>query len=299
MSDQVVYLKTPQHTPSVVTPITPSVIVGRQYQVNNDGLDETLHGICGGQDYTRHYGRMLSAMDNLCFVWDVDGELTSEEPVLCSAEGEAFTLTPTTKILTSHFVFSHSALCEPKIIHPETGPQLTTTANFDFVFNTTLQAVHLGLLSLVETQCFAQLKNGERFTLRESGEGNPVLYLTDSIGPHDVITSILEINGSADSLQHSHRITLTQPIPDQLEGSEVETLTVLEQYTTFFMQRELPFSQENIWTPLCPPVTWGWSMRVAKRHDGDWCIVRQKLLTPTVGHNGLEMPVWEGNQLDQ
>jgi hypothetical protein len=295
MSDQVVYLKPPERTTSVAK-ATPAVILGRQYQLGNDNLPDELHGMCGGLDYDVHYGRVLPPASNRCFLWDIDDELTSEELQLISVEGETIPLAPNTNAISSRFVLSHSTLSEPQIIDQESTPQLTTTASFQFIVSTSMQAVRLGLLSLVETQRFAQLSNGKRHSLLDSNE-RPVLYLTDTMTTHDVITPILDTGAGKDSIQHDFDIKLAQAIPARLAGSDIETLTVLEQYTSFFMQRELPSGQDNIWTPVCAPISWGWSMRVAKRQDGDWCIVRQKLLMPTVGHNGLEMPVWEGNQL--
>ena len=301
MSDRIVYLKLAERKPAVVASAAPAITVGRRYQLHPDDSVEELHGICGGQDYCTQHGRILplSAGPEArhCYVWDVDEELTSEDLRLHSAEGEAAILTTTSNIITSQFVLTHGTLSEPQIIDQETTPQLTTTAGFDFVFSTQLPSVRLGVLSLVETQRFALLKNGERFPLLDSGEGQPILYLPDAGESKEVLTPILDTGAGMDSIRHKHTITLSQPIPALLAGSEIETLTVLEQYTSFFMQREIPFSQENIWTPVSAPIAWGWSMRVARRHDGDWCIVRQKLLMPTVGHNGLEMPAWEGNQL--
>jgi len=297
MTDQIVYLKPPKRTPAVVTSAAPDVIVGRQYQLGNDQVPEDLHGLCGGFDYDEHHGRLIPPSPMHCYLWDIDDELTSEELEFGSVEGEAISLTSTTNVISSRFVLSHGTLSEPQIIDQESLPKLTTTASFHFVFSTELQAVRLGLLSLVETQRFALLKNGERHNLLDSGEGQSRLYLSKDTPDNDVFTPILETGAGADSIQHLHDIRLTQAIPVRLADSEIETLTVLEQYTSYFMQRELPICQENIWTPVCAPISWGWSMRVAKRHDGDWCIVRQKLLMPTVGHNGLEMPEWEGNQL--
>jgi hypothetical protein len=301
MSDRIVYLNLAQRKPAVVATAAPAIVVGRRYQLHPDDDVEELHGICGGQDFYTDHGRILPVSENTgtnhCYLWDVDEELISEELQLSAAGEEAVTLAATNNIITSQFVLSHGTLSEPHIIDQESTPQLTTTASFDFVFSTQLPQVRLGVLSLVETQRFALLKNGERYSLLDSGEEQALLYLTDANASKEVLTPILDTGAAEDAVRHNHTITLTQQIPPQLASSEIETLTVLEQYTSFFMQRELPFSQDNIWTPVSAPIAWGWSMRVTQRHDGDWCIVRQKLLMPTVGHNGLEMPAWEGNQL--
>jgi len=172
--------------------------------------------------------------------------------VFSTEQGETVTLASPNSIVTSHFDLSHSAISEPKIIHPESGPQLTTSVNFDFVFSTCLPAVQLGLLSLVETECFALLGNGECYSLRNSGEGCRVLYLADGGESDRIFTPLLEANQDAGSRQHNHRLSLIQDIPEQLEGSEVVTLTVLEHYTSYFMQRELPFNQKNYLDPGMP-----------------------------------------------
>lgn len=295
MSERIVYLKVPERVP---TAVTPAVIVGKQYRLDNVVLPGELHGLCGGLDYTAQHGRVLPPSQERFYLWDVDDELSDAEFQLSSAATETIAITPATRFTTSRFVLSHGAISEPQIINQESTPQLTTTASFDFVFSTDMGSVQLGVLSLVESQRFAMLKNGERHTLRECGIDQPVLYLDDRIeNCNEVITPILQSRAGVDAVQRSHHITLTQSIPECLADSPIDTLTVLEQYTSCFMQRELPFTQENIWTPVCAPITWGWSMRVTQRQDGDWCIVRQKLLMPTVGHNGLELPTWEGNQL--
>jgi hypothetical protein len=298
MTDRVVYLKPPERKPPAVATTAPAIVVGRPYQFAEEPIGET-HGLCGGLDYTTEHGRVIAMSPaRPCFLWDVDEELTDEALTLRSLEEETIELTPLTKIHTSHFVISHATLTEPQILDQASRPQLTTSAHFQFVFDTTLPAVRLGVLHLVQTQCFALRKNGKQQVLRHCGEAQPVLYVTDQRSSDEVLLPILDSEVNAEPQQHDYAVSLTQAIPDMLEGTAVESLTVLEQYTTYFMQRELPFTQANIWTPVCAPVTWGWSMRVAKRQDDDWCIVRQKLLMPTVGHNGLELPVWEGNQLE-
>lgn len=62
----------------------------------------------------------------------------------------------------------------------------------------------------------------------------------------------------------------------------------------------LPFATEGDFTGVhgiaAPPVTWGWSICVAKNGADEWAIVRRKLMLPTVGHEGLQLPHWH-NQL--
>jgi len=299
MSDRIVYLKPPERNPSVKSVTGPAIVVGRQYRLDNDDVCEDMHGLCAGLDYNLHHGHVLPASTatqrHQYYLWDIDEELDTDKFSFSTTEGEAIALPPMANVLTSHFVISHCTLREPQIIDHESTPQLTATAGFEFVFSTQLPAVRLGMLSLVESQCFAQLKNGERHILRDNDNEQPRLYLPAAGNQYAVPCPILDAESGMAPSQDQLEIRLAWSLPQHLDGQETETLTVQEQYTSFFMQRELPFSQDNIWTPVCAPISWGWSMRVAKRSDGDWCIVRQKLLTPAVGHNGLVMPEWEGN----
>lgn len=299
MSDRIVYLKPPERNTSVGVVTGPALVVGRRYRLDNEEVGEDMHGICAGLDYDIQHGHVLPAsaspQQHQYYLWDIDEELDTDNFSFSTAEGETIALPAMANVLTSHFVISHCTLHEPQIIDHEASPQLTTTASFEFVFSTKLPAARLGVLSLVESQCFAQLKNGERHILRDNENEQARLYLPDAGSQAEVPSPILAANCGMAPIQDQHEIRLAWPIPQSLNGQEIETLTVQEQYTSFFMQRELPFSQDNIWTPVCAPISWGWSMRVAKRSDGDWCIVRQKLLTPAVGHNGLVMPEWEGN----
>jgi len=79
MSDRIVYLHPDKRISEVVATTSPGVIIGRQYQVSNGVLDGTIHGICGGQDYSHRHGRILPLRNNSCYVWDVDEELTAEK----------------------------------------------------------------------------------------------------------------------------------------------------------------------------------------------------------------------------
>lgn len=303
MSDQVVYLNVPKRAPAACTAeARPTIVVGRKYQLANGKLAAGLHGLCAGLDYSASHGRVLplstepAARD--CYLWDADDELASANLSVLSTEGEAIAISPNTNAITGRFVLSHATLSEPLIEHQETKPQLTTTASFDLVFSANALPLRLGLLNLVQTHCFALLKNGQQHMLLDSGEDQSVLFIADPGNKHEVLSPVLDAAAGAETSQHQHKVRLTQRIPSQLNGAQVESMTVLEQYTSFFMQRELPFNQENIWTPVCAPISWGWSMRVAQRQDADWCILRQKLLMPNVGHNGLELPEWDGNHLD-
>lgn len=299
MSDRIVYLNPLGRNPAAEVVTGPAIVVGRRYRLDNDNVGEDMHGICAGLDYNIHHGHVLPApaspQQNQYYIWDIDEELDTDKVSFTTAEGESISLPAMANVLTSHFVISQCTLREPQIIDNEAAAKLTTTASFEFVFSTKLPAVRLGILSLIESQCFAQLKNGERHILRDNENEQARLYLPDAGTQDEIASPILDADNGMDPIQGKHEIRLAWPIPQHLDDQEIETLTVQEQYTSFFMQRELPFAQDNIWTPVCAPISWGWSMRVAQRSDGDWCIVRQKLLTPAVGHNGLVMPEWEGN----
>jgi hypothetical protein len=151
-------------------------------------------------------------------------------------------------------------------------------------------SARLGVIHLVESHCFAILKNGEQRILRDSGEEQSMLHRHDL--QDDVVTPVLDADQHAAAIARTFKQTIAHTIPEHIDGLEVDTMTILEQYTSYFMHRETPFSDTNIWIPVCPPVDWGWSIRIARRYDNDLGIARRKLFMPTVEHDGLEMPGW-------
>jgi hypothetical protein len=300
MTDQIVYLNVPKRRTPVTPEPSPAVYVGRQYKLAGAYLPADLHGICAGFLCSSSAGEVIplqnNEADSHCYLWDADSDLGASDASLVTSEGEHIVINAKTNMLANRFVLSNATLGQPEIQEQNRVHQLSVRAGFDFVYTADKLPARLGILSLVESTCFVMLKNGAKQSLLDTGEEQAVLFLNQE-DKHEVMTPIMDVARSDDSIQKSYEESITHIIPEQLDGIEIETMTVLEQYKTFFMQREQPFTRENIWTPVCAPISWGWSIRLVKRYDGDWSIARQKLLTPAVGHNGLEMPIWKGNHL--
>lgn len=179
----------------------------------------------------------------------------------------------------------------PQVQQDELSTQLLMQMEFPLQFSTHASAAQLGVVHLVQSQRSLQLQNGEHITLLESKE--PVLYL-DQNNHRDGIELITEQDERRQSDYH-YRLSLHQAIPEIINGIALESLTVLEQYQSYFMQRPLLNNTSVIWTPLLAPISWGWSIRIGRRADGAWTIVRRKLVLPSVSHDGLLLPLWQSN----
>lgn len=156
-------------------------------------------------------------------------------------------------------------------------------------------SARLGVVHLVQSQRFLTLDDGEQLPLLETAE--PVLYRLCAHGG-DAVQPMGPAFYLGERRELRYAFNVSQRIPNQIEGRGVETVTVLEQYRTFFLQRPTGAQpHDTIWIPALAPITWGWSIRVGRRFDGEWDILRRKLVMPTVGHDGLEFPLWESNHL--
>lgn len=294
MIEEIVPLNAPDRRP--VVRATPTLFLGRKYPLVTHVPIKEAHGLCGGFVCTEESGgpKLLGEKD--AFLWDSSGEIGQKNIALVNNKGAEIYIDANTPIGSNYFVLMHSTLTTPEIFDDEEVPRLSFQVEFDFAYSAEAMSARLGILNLVEKQCFVTLENGQRRMLQSSGDEEKILFVNNDELVYPVNT-LMDLSHKDKLVQKKHMETISHDIPSQIDGINVETLTVLEQYQSFFMQRELPFSMENIWTPVCAPISWGWSMRVAKRPDGVWRIYRQKLLMPTVGHDGLEMPVWEGNNL--
>lgn len=184
------------------------------------------------------------------------------------------------------------------------GPELVMEARqtllrmqpvFHLRYETGAYAAQFGVVHLVQSERSVFMEDGTQRQLLTTEE--PVLYIED---PH--ITEpmrYLSMHQSHGTRQTYHyQLSLRQAIPDILNNKAVESVTVLEQYQSYFMQRECSNSApQPTWTPLLLPVTWGWSIRVGRRADGDWCILLRKLIRPIEGNEGLELPRWRSNSI--
>lgn len=299
-----------------------TIVIGQRYRLDHPDIhayreQQELSGLCGGfeADGQRGGPLPLSVTDSETtgFFWDPDAvynlpadwHLSTDDPSRppnqppCTpAEGSRF------KPVGSRFQLIHTELDGPELKHGDDGWRLSLNARFDGHCLADGQATRFGMLTLADAQVYLSLENGETFDLLHTPEGQPALQLEHPLPANTTNaanTAIIEIGDAepVDNPPARRQIeqSISLPIPSQRQGTAVENLTILAQYRTYFLQRPLPFSDDTIWTPASVPICWGWSIRVAPRFDGDWSIIRQKLLRPFLPDQGVEMPAWQGNTL--
>lgn len=276
--------------------LTP-IIIGRKYAVASSQLAQAKHGLCENFVFSDKEGEIKPASTNskAIFLWDPDCELEPNAIEFTDGNDQQIAYESPSQLKTNRFTLNNHSISQPQIIQEDSFQQLQAQIDLNFVYTPDQFAARLGIITLVNTNCFLTLKDGKKVSLIDSDD-EAVLYLEES-HPADIVTPILETPQSTQAIEQRYSIALNIKLNNTSHGSDYETLSLFEQYTTYIMHRETPFSDNNIWTPVCAPIAWGWSMRTGFRKDGDGCIIRQKLLPPTLGHEGLEMPCWENNNL--
>lgn len=205
---------------------------------------------------------------------------------------------PGADLALNEFQLGTTALHGPNIFTSAGGYWLMIEPQFDVRYKSHHYAARLGEIRLVESQRFLTLNNGERITLLDTQTlGKPVLYLQDSEDTAVVRQqSPWQMVGESKAYSFNYRIT--QALPGQWHGNPVRDVTVLEQYTSFFMEKPLsdPF-EHSIWVPTHAAIDWGWSIRVEQKPTG-WAITRRKLMLPTVSNDPWQLPQWQSNTLE-
>lgn len=276
--------------------LTP-ILIGHKYAVTSNQIKQDKHGLCESVVFTDKSGYITPANKNstAIFIWDTECELEPGDIEITDANEQQIAYKSEEQLKTNRFTLNNNAMNQPEIIREDSLQQLTSRVDFNFVYTPDQFAASVGMMTLVNSKCFLTLKNGETRNLIDSGDES-VLYLDDN-HPADIITPILETAKSRQAIEQRYSLSLNIKLNNTTHGSDYETLSIFEQYTSYIMQRETPFSENNIWTPACAPISWGWSMRTGFRQDGEACIIRQKLLPPTLSHEGHEMPCWQNNNL--
>lgn len=184
----------------------------------------------------------------------------------------------------------------PELHVDETGTCLRMHAHFALQWRTDVCAASLASVTLVQASRSLRFEDGgEMCLLDTAGQDGGVRYAppADDDGP---LRAIAGPQGRGEVSEQVCSIELTQAIPAQIDGRLVAEVTVLERYSSYFMQRELAQQKEvGIWVPLMTPLMWGWSIRVGRRTDGEWGILRRKLFLPTGQEEGFSLPLWESH----
>lgn len=212
------------------------------------------------------------------FIWDSQGL-----PGLATAENECLML--------------DSGLGDLTIEEGIRSNLLTVTPSFTLRYKTSAFPAKLGEVRLVTSQRFVTDVNGGRHVLVDTQDaGGPVLFVEDR-DDFSVIKQITPWQSLDEEREYRFDYRISQSLQNTCCGVPVQSITVLEQYTSYFLQRAMAAkSSETIWVPAYPPMNWGWSLRVEPEQD-DWVITRRKLILPMEGQEGLQLPRWRSNLL--
>jgi len=227
------------------------------------------------------------------FVWDAD--LLSPEfkqAIKCDTDSPSSAERNRLTLLDAH-------LEAPQVRLINNQPVLTIAPRFELEWYTGAHASQLGLVQLVESSRSALIENGETQMLLDTQVANsePVLYLCDT-SDNQPVKPVCVFQEQDKKIRFEFSTPISQTIPSEIDGEPVQSVSVLEKYTLYFMEHANPKKpEEHIWVPAYLPIIWGWSIRVQQRYDGFWDIFRKKLIMPTSSTEVLALPQWRSNSL--
>lgn len=310
-----------QSSPSASAPtILPLAILqaGYRYQINcvDYAALNATHGVVGDYRISSRAGEIipvgpeipgtpLTNQANACYFWDTGIDLSGLDSDLRLNNNEKLLPLSECQLKTSRLILNSATMQGPELKtnkESSTNNEVTTLSlspRFDFIFSTDAYAAQLGVIHLVQANRFIKLEDNREIVLLDTGiEDIPVLYLENSQDDQPVKLLSGQQEPSV-TREHTCVFTISQPIPEKIDGARVATVTVLEQYCSYFMHKmHSNIVDESIWTPVYAPITWGWSIRVGRRTDGEWGILRRKLILPTTGNDGWQLPIWSKNTLN-
>ncbi|MGR9117276.1 MAG: hypothetical protein ACU85E_16080 [Gammaproteobacteria bacterium] len=276
------------------------LVIGRRYFLENQ-QPLSGHGVIGDYRVDSQKAEIVPLIPSASgktafFFWDDDCDLKLLAGAVKTESENSLRPLSEYRLRTNRLEMNQAALNGPEINPAEQGALLTLSPNFVFTYTTDAFTARLGMLHLVQAKRYIVLANGEQITLLDSGdEADPVLYLEHSDDSQPMKWMSAE-QKRGESKEYSVNMTISQTIPEHFLGEAVVNVTVLERYSSYLMQRGISLADNlTIWTPIHPPLSWGWSIRVGCRSDSDWAIMRRKLMLPISGHDGLQIPLWNRN----
>ncbi|MEE2733062.1 MAG: hypothetical protein VYA55_19740 [Pseudomonadota bacterium] len=262
--------------------ITRPVTVARGQRLPIGDLDSAclrdVSGVIGDYRISLEQGAVvpLTDSDAAYYIWDNDSPLH-------------------TPVFENEFQLEAATLNRPVVERIAGESYLVMQPEFHVRFSTATHSARLGEIRLLESERFITLKNGDSLTISDTQEvGAPVLYLQHK-EDQAILRQETDLQLQGTDREYFFCESVSQRIPEQVNGVEVSSVTVLERFSSYFMQQVMSVPDQSIWVPVCAPVAWGWSIRVGRRFDQEWDILRRKLMLPTVGHEGWEMPTWCSN----
>ena len=280
------------------------IYVGRRYSLAEGLAIAQTRAVCADQDLfiggyrlARDRAEIIAAdpehEPERLFVWNGDADNRAMQDILAVA---AHTDIPASRhpLVANRLQLNAATLSGPDLQDCGTDARLNLTANFELEWHTDICPAELGAVELVQATRSIRFEDGSEQVLIDTSEceGGVRYYHAEKDGVP--VTPIGERQSQGASIPYRYQVELTQHIPSHLDGKAVADVTVLEKYTSYFMQCEDPADTDNhIWVPLLSPVMWGWSIRVGRRTDGEWGILRRKLFMPTGMDEGLLLPLWQ------
>lgn len=276
--NQPVSLRVVSATSKVITRPA-SVARGQCLSLGKLSADELadINGVVGGYTISSVRGETLPVQPRTgYYIWDNNNPLHSP-------------------VVENEFQLDSATLNRPVIERVGGQSFLIMQPEFNVHFTTATHSARLGEIRLVMSERFYTLENGDCLTITNTREiGEPVLYLQNS-DDRAVIRQETTLQLQGTDREYAFGEHVRQPMLEQMNGVAVTRLTVRERFASYFMQQVMSVPEPAIWVPVCAPIRWGWNIRVDRQPDQEWGIVRRKLMLPTVGHTGWEMPTWCGN----
>lgn len=237
-----------------------------------------VNGVIGDYRISLNCGEVVpvNQTQGTYYIWDNDSPLHSP-------------------VFENEFQLESATLNRPSVERVGGHYYLIMQPEFQVSFSTATHSARLGEIRLVESERFITLENGDSVVITDTQEiGTPVLYLQHR-DDEQVVRQETDLQLQGTDREYFFGESVSQRIPENINGVAVACVTVLERFTSYFMQQVLATPGQSIWVPVCAPIAWGWSIRVGRRFDQEWDILRRKLMLPTVGHDGWEMPAWGCN----
>ncbi len=279
----------PNQAADVVTPL-----VGEAYQFSALAKDfNKIDGLIGHYKLSIRQSEITPASaksdsTNHCYFWHsyvTESELTSLH--LRHGQQKRF---DEQRLKANRAILQSSRLIGPNIVYLDDKATLNVTPEFIIHFNTAAGAAQLAEIRLIDSSRFITLTSGKTIpVICTDPAAGQALFLDElQTGPLKLQNFIQPAKTNETYLI---RNSVNQHLPNEFQGEKVECVTVLEHFTSFFMQR-LVGSENSIWTPVMEPVSWGWSIRAEHEND-QWQLTKKKIMKPTSHHDGLKLPEWK------
>ena len=293
--------KPPKQRPQALA----NLITGRCYIIDGNHSSGLIasHGIVSDYQVSSAQGKAVpltipSGHNSLqsCFLWDTDLDRKNLDISLLDEENQQTLVLADCAVKNNALEIDNHSLQGPELLTVDGVTRLTLSLQADYQFSSDSFAAQLGMIHLVEATRFIRLEDGREISLLNTHDNEAPVLVVEHPTDEQAVKLLHDTQDLGNKQTYSYHYSIGQDIPEYIDGIEVESVTVLEQYLSYFMQRAIPFDdRQNIWTPIHAPLLWGWSIRVGRRGDEEWGILKRKLILPTAGNDGFQLPEWEYN----